>query len=142
MKAIAATAAGVALLVGVFLASIFIVGTLQKGTADFRGGVAATESVKANGAYRIAAYEKFYDQCAAVQGFETTIEALENELPTATPERQAIIQSTLTGLQSARGNAIFQYNADARKTDTQANFKSSTLPFQLDPNQEKTTCVV
>lgn len=139
---IAIGAAVIALVIGIPLGAIFLVGALKKGTADFRGDVAVTESVKANGAYRIAAYESFFNRCAEIQAKEATIAALKEELVTADNDRAFQIRATLTGVNSGRASDIARYNADARKTDTQASFLASTLPFQIDPTQEKTLCTV
>lgn len=136
--AAAAVVVGVLLLV---LALIFGVGMIRKATADFRGDVAATERVHANGAYRITAYEQFFDRCAAIQAKEATIRNLEEERKVARDEgRVAQIDMTLTAVKSARANDIARYNADSAKTDTEANFKASNLPYRINENMENTTC--
>lgn len=128
----------VALVVGGM--AVFGIGWFKKETADFRGSVAATERVHANGAYRIAAYDQFFDRCAGVQAKEATIAALKQERTTASEGRQQQIDATLTAVRSARAQDITRYNADAAKTDTVGNFLASNLPYSLDVNQENTTC--
>jgi hypothetical protein len=136
-----AVAAAIAAVVILPVAGIYGVGFLKKETADFRGGVSATESVKANGAYRIAAYDQFFDLCGQVQAKEGTIAILQEELLTATPERAAVITPTIAGIKAGRQSDIAQYNSDASKTDTKANFLASSLPYSLNINQE-TTCAI
>lgn len=116
------------------------IGLFKKETADFRGGVAATEQVHANGAYRIAAYDQFFNRCAEIQSKEATIAFLTTEAKDATPDRVAQINSTLTAVRAGRAADIARYNADAAKTDTLANFLASSLPYSIDPTQDHTTC--
>lgn len=133
---------GAALLVAAVIGgmAVFGLGWFKKTTADFRGSVAATERVHASGAYRIAAYDQFFDRCAGVQAKEATIAALEQERATANEARQQQIDATLTAVRSSRAQDIARYNADASKTDTVGNFLASNLPYSLDVNQESTTC--
>lgn len=130
----------IAILVGLGLATMYSMGWLRKETADFRGGVAATEQIHANSAYRIAAYDKFFDDCAAIQGKEAQLAALRTEQATATGQRAEIVAATITGVTAARATQIAQYNADAAKSDTAANFLSSSLPFYIESTKEHTTC--
>lgn len=105
-------------------------------TADVRGAADQRERTVAAGDYRIAAYDAFYDQCAAVQ-------ALEDQIATATanttlPADQR--EQNIIALTNQRNSLIRQYNADARKTDTRGNFRASDLPYSLDTTQETTSC--
>lgn len=113
--------------------AVFGFGFFSKSTADFRGSVDQTNRINANGAYRIAAYESFFNQCASIQGKEVTIQSLEQELTTNPPaDRVFIINSTLTGLTASRASAAAQYNADSAKAGTAAQFKdSANLPYQI-----------
>lgn len=130
---ILAAIAGIAIIVLLALGIMWGTGTFSKETANFRGGVAATEKVFANGANRIAAYEKFYNLCASVEAKEATIKNIEaeNANPLTSDERKQTNLITLTALKSSRSQAVTQYNADANKTDTQANFQASNLPYML-----------
>lgn len=132
--------AALAVLIAVGIGWMFASGTFKKATADFRGGVAATEQIHANGAYRIAQYDHFFDLCAAIQGKDAQLDALKTELKTATGQRAEIVAASITGVTGARNGQIAQYNGDASKADTAANFLSSSLPYKLDPTQEHISC--
>lgn len=121
--------------------AIFGWGFFQRTTADFRGETAQREQVHADPDYRIAAYEHFFDLCATVQSNEDTLANLNTELhagPSADREEQ--LYATITAVRNARNEAIREYNADARKSETRAAFLDSDLPYQLDPSEEHTTC--
>lgn len=93
---------------------------------------------------RIGNYEKYFDQCAAIQGYEGSIEVQEAALKAATaPEDKSRLQTVIAGIKAQRSRAIAQYNADVRKVYTQARFKDSSLPQQLDDSTTggKTQCV-
>jgi hypothetical protein len=120
---------------------VFGFGLFSQKTANFRGETSKRNRVEANGAYRIAAYDHFFDLCAGVQTKEATIKALLDEKKAGTtPERLTIIAASLTGLRSGRASDINQYNVDARKSYTLAQFRASDLPFTLDPLATETTC--
>lgn len=110
--------------------------------AEPKGKVQAREQIQ-SGSSRIAAYNHFFDLCAQVQSDEATISSLNQELTTGPSEsRRGQIQASLTALRSARAEKINQYNADARKDYTIGQFRSSGLPYTLDPTAEATQCVV
>lgn len=126
------------------LAAIFVLTLLGLGwryiLADPKGRVEAQEQIK-SGAGRIAAYNHFFDLCAAVQSDEASIKSLKEELTTKPPESRLVqINASLTALRSARAEKINQYNADARKDYTIGQFKSSGLPYTLVLTQEVTSC--
>lgn len=116
-------------------------GWFARTTAEPRGLQAQRELVEADGDYRIAAYEHFFDLCAAVQSRESTIEQLEAELPGAEPRRAEQIRTTLTALRSSRASAVHEYNADARKAATEGKFRDLGLPSRLEL-QKETSCAV
>lgn len=139
-----ATAIGAAAVIGIGAA---IAGgfAIKYATADVRGKVAANERIK-SAPSRIANYEHFFNLCAAVQANEAQIDALANELAASTTDRdRARVRTNITGVSAARQRAIFQYNADARKSYTAGQFRDSALPYELDaatyPEGGKTTCV-
>lgn len=109
--------------------------------AEPRGRV-QQEEILQQGQNRIARYDYFFNLCAAVQSDEATIVALRQELETNPPaSRVTQINATITALRSGRAEKINQYNVDARKSGTIAQFRSSDLPFQLIPTSEVTSCI-
>lgn len=128
----------IGLTLAVFLLAAIIFG-IRWVTADIRGAGDAREKTLADGAYRIAAYDKFYDDCAAVMALEAKILDAEDRPVDADAYPESVKNANVTALKNQRTELIAAYNADARKTDTKANFKASDLPFKLDPDEE-TTC--
>jgi hypothetical protein len=111
-------------------------------TAEPRGALDARERTKASGAFRIAAYDHFFDLCAAVQADEARIEALKQEYASnPTPQRQTQIEASLTAVRSSRAEKISRYNTDAAKGYTIGQFRSAKLPPRLSTDQEETTCI-
>jgi hypothetical protein len=143
VKAVLAVVISIVAVAAIMLVGVFGFGWFQMGTANFRGRVQATEQVRGDGAYRIAAYNSFYDQCAAIQADEARIDSLNQELngsPAPVADRVEQIQASLTAIRSSRAEKIAKYNADAKKADTMANFKASDLPYQIDPTERNTQC--
>lgn len=122
--------------VAVVLGLMFMSGSLQKLTANWRGGVQATEQTQADGDYRIANYDHFFDLCASIQTDEARIQNLEE---TATDSVKD--QTTITAVKNSRAGKINQYNADAAKEATAGQFRDSGLPYELYMERE-TTCHV
>jgi len=108
--------------------------------ADAKGSGDVRIQTKGNADYRISAYDRFFDDCAAIQSKEDQIKNLEIEGKTAAADRQTQINSSITALRNSRATLIRQYNADARKEDTRASFRASDLPYNIDPEVETTTC--
>lgn len=133
----------VALVLAIAIASMWIFGWgfFQRSTADFRGKTEQIEKTKANADFRIAAYDHFYNLCAAVQSEEATIRALEKELKRGPSEsRVEQIYASITANEATRAENINQYNADAKKEATIGQFKASDLPYELNVNAEETKC--
>jgi len=107
--------------------------TFKYFTAEVRGKVAANETIQSGGS-RIANYNHFFNLCASIQGNEAQINSLLDEQKTATGKNLERINASITGVKSARLGAIYQYNADAAKSYTQGQFRSSNLPYQIPAN--------
>lgn len=121
--------------------AIFGFGLFNRSTANFRGQNQQIEQTKANGQYRIAAYDHFYDLCASIQDDEASIQNLKDELATKPPtNRVTQIQASITAVKNGRRSKINEYNADARKAGTIGQFRGSGLPFSINPKAEETTC--
>lgn len=109
-------------------------------TADTRGTTDVREKTVADGDYRIAAYEQFYDKCASIKAKESDIANVEDEIERGVSEqREQELNGYLLALRNTRADLIHQYNADASKTETRANFLASDLPFEI-PLEGDTTC--
>lgn len=132
---------GVVVLAVVVIVALWFGTTLwQRWTADWRGETAQIERTRADENFRIQAYDTFFDRCASVQTSEARIEALEEELETASDVRADEIRATLTAVRAQRATQINQYNADAAKDWTVGQFQANGLPHRLNIDQEKTTC--
>lgn len=128
-----------AIIVG--LVGIFGFGWLSNTTANYRGEVSKRNLVEANGSYRIAAYNHFFDLCQHVQSDEASIANLQDELKTTKdPQRVEVLNASITALRNNRADAITQYNTDSDKSYTEGQFKSSNLPYTLVVSQENTVC--
>ncbi|QBI53472.1 hypothetical protein [Streptomonospora litoralis] len=132
----------VALLAIVALAAIAIYafGGLARVTAGWRGEGEEIERTEADGDFRIAAYEEFYNLCTSVQDAEADIASLETELESDPPQaRETQIQASLTAIRNTRAQAINDYNAAAAQ-EHRAELRDSDLPERLDTDAEETTC--
>lgn len=117
----------------VLVAGVFAVTVLW---APWKGAGEQRKAIHGSGEYRIAAYNRFYDDCAAVQAVEDQLAAMKADKTLPADQRAA----NVLALTNKRNTLIRAYNADSRKEDTLANFKASDLPYQIDPTQETTTC--
>lgn len=119
-------------LIAVIVAAILGGYAIKYYTADTRGKIAANEAIHANAQFRIEAYDRFFNQCAAVQTIEATLAATRAELSShPTERREEQLHTNLTALVGARAEAVNQYNADAHKGYTAGQFRSNDLPPQL-----------
>jgi hypothetical protein len=126
----------------VIVIGTFAGGWFQESTANFRGKVGVANATKANTAFRIQAYDHFFDLCAAVQDDEASLDSLDQELATSKPSQSRLdqINASKTALRGSRAEKINQYNVDAKKDWTIGQFRSNGLPFQLNKTKEETTC--
>jgi len=136
----------IAFIVVIVLATMWIfgLGFFSRATADFRGETSQIERVQADPDYRIASYDRFFNLCGDIKTKEQNIINLELELETTEPDspRADQLRSGITAQRNIRAGLINDYNADATKEDTRANFQASSLPFQLNPTDEETTCAL
>lgn len=99
-----------------------------------------------SGEFRIRAYNHFFDLCASVQDAESRIDNATDVLATADPNGRFYdtYVLNLSGAKQSRADAVNQYNADARKDWTEANFLDEDLPWQVSPDYvahgRKTVC--
>jgi hypothetical protein len=127
--------------VGLHLTGVYVFGGVQRSTADYRGETDQIEKTRADGSYRIQAYETFFDQCNAIAAKQQTVKQMEAELETTDDaQRKAWLQNTLTGIKSSLNTDISRYNADAAKEDTVGNFRASGLPYKIELDDKETQC--
>lgn len=126
---------------GLFVLSLIIAAVLAGGwfvvkvaLADPIGAGKQKIATKGNAQYRIAAYDRFFDTCSAIQSKEDAIANLEAELATADPARAEQIAPAITANKNVRAALIRRYNADAAKEGTRGDFRASALPYSIDPN--------
>ena len=141
------TVAGVPLAIVGLLVVVLVLGAGFLGIrwllAEPTGATEAREQTIGSGSYRIAAYDRFYDDCAAAV---TTQQSLTTAQAAAAaegidPGRQAQLDANVTALTNLLNQQVNQYNADTRKEDTRANFLASDLPYELDTTEEITCSV-
>jgi hypothetical protein len=127
---------------GVLLIAILaVIFVIRWTSADARGQLQAREQIL-SGKARIAAYNHFFDLCAAVQSDEASIVSLNQELTTGPSEsRREQIQASLTALRAARVEKINSYNADARKDYTIGQFRDLQLPYTINKAERETSCI-
>jgi hypothetical protein len=120
---------------------VFGYGLWSAGTAETRGETGVRERTVADADYRIASYDQFYDLCASIVSKEDSIALIEQDVAGAEEgsQRKRELDEYLLALRAQRAELINQYNADARKEDTRANFRASDLPYQID-KEGSTTC--
>lgn len=139
--------AGIAL--SVLALVLLVVGgfALKWVTAEPRGALSQREKTIADGNYRIAAYDSFFDQCGAIQAKEDQIRQTEDRRIDDKSGSAGGFTSTqkdaiLLALKNSRAELVRSYNADAAKADTKANFLASSLPYQINVNDYNTVCVL
>ena len=137
MKGFVAIAAGIAgfilLCLLFYFVGVYVFGGAEQATANYRGQTDARNKTVANGDYRIAQYNHFYELCGSIQ-------TLEDQIRTTKEAQPPHWKVNVVALENQRSAAIRQYNADASKAGTAAQFKASDLPDQIDINQENTQC--
>lgn len=130
----------VAIVLGIAIMAFFGIGLFSNATANFRGNVAVHKQVNANGNYRIAAYNHFFDLCQSVQTTEAAINAIKAQEAGDTGQNLADDKSDLTANVINRASLINQYNADASEQYTQGQFLASNLPAHLYLQTKDTQC--
>lgn len=99
-------------------------------TAEPRGQKGMRENTQANGSFRQAAYERFFDLCTSAMTSQQQMTALNVELKTADADRAAQIRTSLTALTGSMNEAVNKYNAEANEFHRSA-FLDKNLPYPL-----------
>ena len=120
--------AGLAVVIVLLIGAIYLTGGIKQLTAPFRGETQEKELTEADGNYRIAAYEEFYDLNAQIEAKEIEICAMKSNTSLPVDQRE----TNVLALTNKRTELVAEYNADASKTDTRAKFKASDLPYTIE----------
>ena len=135
---------GVLIFLGVialFVGIMFVSGLVSIATAPFRGEVEKHELVEADGSYRIAAYDQFYQMCSSVQSHNDKIKVLENEMKNSSDEeRIKQLQSGITANQNTKAELVNDYNTKAASEYTKGQMKDSDLPDRLSVDDKEVVC--
>jgi hypothetical protein len=118
--------AGFALILLIMAFWVFGVGGFLRSTADFRGETGKRENVEADGAYRVAQHDYFYNLCSSAKTKQDNIEILKG-----TGNKDAVTANRLE-----LNKLVNKYNADASNTYTKGQFRADNLPYQLDAEEE------
>ena len=108
-------------------------------TAKIAGQVNAEVQIE-SAPSRTGNYNAFFDQCAAIQGYEGTIAMHEAALDTVSGDDADRLRIVLSGIKAQRLRAIAQYNQDVRKEYTMGRFLDPRLPTNIDARAGTTQC--
>lgn len=121
--------------------AVYVFGTAQSETADFRGGVSQREQTNGSGQYRIAQYDFYFTTCNRVIADEQNIDDMSQPQP-GLPA--SVAATNLQAAVQGRRDDVASYNSRAQAGGTSGQFRDSGLPYQLPtvyvPNGAKTTC--
>ena len=130
-KLIAFSSLGAALIVVLPTILIFWGSAATWITAPFRGAV-EERAITTRGAYRIQAYERFYEWHEQLGAIDIKLQQYEPPLD----QRQ---RTECIGLWSARANLVSRYNAASRQVETQGKWMAGELPSTL-PQPSTSPC--
>ena len=127
--------------VAVLFGAVYFWTSFLQTTAEVRGETAQKERVVADGDYRIANYDWFYEQCSAIEAKNQKIQLLEEQIASTDDESQkAGYESGLLAEKTTRAELITDYNAKAASGGTRGQYRDAGLPKQIDPNDEEIQC--
>jgi len=131
-----------AILLVIVLAFMWVagVGFFSKATAETRGQTGVREQTVADPRYRIANYDKFFEQCQAIVSLEGQIGLTKQSIQTDDQTQLFYDQQNLRALQGRRLELVSVYNANAAKAGTAGQFRDASLPQKIEPNGDSTSC--
>lgn len=119
------------------LALILTVSGIMWATADLRGATDANEQIKADGDFRIAAYDEFYSLCSAAQTHQQALENAEERVKgTNDADQLENNQTDVFALQNQLNSTVNEYNAKAASDYTVGQFRDSDLPYQINAEED------
>jgi len=99
-------------------------------TAEPRGQRDMRENTQANGAFRQAVYEDFFALCTSAKTAQDQINTLKEEKETATEDRKANLDVSISALNMSLSSAVNEYNSKANQFH-KAAFLDAKLPYPL-----------
>jgi hypothetical protein len=108
-------------------------------TAEPRGQKAVREDTQANGDFRRAAYEGFFELCSSAQSTQEQIETLKTEKETASEDRKANLDISISALNMKLSEVVNEYNTKANQY-TRGPFLDAKLPYPLN-SKDTIQCV-
>ncbi|MFJ2719424.1 hypothetical protein [Streptomyces sp. NPDC087437] len=134
------TILGIVALAACSLVAVFAFGGVSQLTAPFRGETDKKNRTVGSGAFRLSAYEEFFDLCSATQTAEQQLKALNEELDGKPSEDRAErIRTSITAVKASRAESINTYNSKAGQEHREA-FLDADLPYRLDMTAQETKC--
>jgi hypothetical protein len=123
--------------IGLIVASIFIVGSITRGTADFRGKTDEINKVQGNGTFRIAAYDHFFDLCGSAKTVQQNIETTKTAIKALTAAEKYRQQTNLQA-QTNNLNELVTSTTPTPQDRHRGPLQGLGLPAKLDTTQEIT----
>lgn len=126
--------------IGLIYGIIYVGGKIMSDTADFRGKVNQKERVKADGDYRIANYDMFYDLCGDIEAKNRQIENTEEQLRFVDGENKDKLQGSKFALEQQKEEMVQDYNSRSASNGTRGQYRASDLPYKIDPEDKEISC--
>ena len=122
----------IAAFIAIYVVGVFLTGSLSIFTSDFRGEVEKHEQVEAQGEYRVAQYDYFFNLCGDIQAKQQNIKQLESLGPEYNEE--------VTANRMQLNEMVSEYNSAASSEYTKGQFKDDELPYQISAEREVESC--
>jgi hypothetical protein len=100
-------------------------------TAERRGEASKQEQVEANGAYRVAQHDWFYNMCGDIKAKQQNVELMEDS---------GYTKQEIAANKAQLNEMVNDYNSKAANNYTAGQFKADELPYQIDAEKEVTSC--
>lgn len=121
---------GLGLVTGLGIFAVNYDNWFSEQTAEPRGERAVREDTQANGDFRRAAYEGFFELCSSAQSTQEQIETLKTEKETASEDRKANLDISISALNMKLSEVVNEYNTKANQY-TRGPFLDAKLPYPL-----------
>lgn len=128
---------GVVRLILIGLVLLVVIGGCTYWWAPWKGEIEERNQTVGSGTYRIASYEWYFDQCSAIQTHEQIYGNYKTELgsdPAPSPDQAVRLKAGMTAEANTWAALVNEYNANAAKERTKAQFKDDGLPDNINPS--------